>query len=146
MSQYLPIGSFESEIKLKNLDIRNIPDDATAGFILEVHLEYSQECHNLYEDLSACPGYFVPPLAGYNKPKLMTTLFPKERYIIHYRNLKQCLDLGLKWKKLHRILEFQQSTWLKQYIVWILNYKKNLTMTLRKFLINWWITTSSVKW
>ena len=35
---------------------------------------------------------------------------------MNYRNLKQYLQLGLILKKIHRILEFEQSPWMKPYI------------------------------
>ena len=48
--------------------------------------------------------------------KLSPTLRDKKEYVLHYRNLKLYLDLGLKIKKVHQVLIFDQSPWLKQYI------------------------------
>ena len=36
--------------------------------------------------------------------------------MLPYRNLQLYTDLGLKVKKVHRVLEFNKSPWLKQYI------------------------------
>ena len=39
--------------------------------------------------------------------------------MLHFRNLQLYIDVGLKVKKAHRVLEFNQSPWLKQYINFI---------------------------
>ena len=48
--------------------------------------------------------------------KLIQRLASKKNYVLHYRNLQLYLSLGLKLKKVHRVLEFDQSPWLAQYI------------------------------
>ena len=39
-----------------------------------------------------------------------------KKCITHIRNLKQALNHGLVFKKLHRIIKFNQKAWLKPYI------------------------------
>ena len=48
--------------------------------------------------------------------KLVPNLMNKNNYVIHYRNLQQCLELGMKLKKIHRKLEFKPSIWVTPYI------------------------------
>ena len=40
----------------------------------------------------------------------------KNNCVIHCKNLQQCLELGMKLKKIHRILKFNQSDWIRPYI------------------------------
>ena len=44
-----------------------------------------------------------------NVKKLVPNFFDKERYALHYENLQLYLRLGLKLKKIHRVLRFYQS-------------------------------------
>lgn len=111
MSQYLPINSFEWVDVNTKFDV---PDDSDYGYILEVDLEYPEVLHDTHSDLPLCPERICTGQSI--QPKLVTNLNDKTKYVIHYRNLKQCLSLGLILKKVHRILKFRQSPWLKQYI------------------------------
>ena len=48
--------------------------------------------------------------------KLICSIKKKEKYGVHVRSLKQALNHGLKLKKLHRVIQFNQKDWLKPYI------------------------------
>ncbi|CAH1109716.1 unnamed protein product [Psylliodes chrysocephalus] len=110
MSESLPFGGFKW-IPVENFDCNSVKDDASKGYVLEVDLEYPINLHDSHNDLPFCPESIIPPNGKH--PKLIPNLFHKEKYIIHYRNLKQCLKYGLKLIKIHRTLE---SSWLKKYI------------------------------
>ena len=51
-----------------------------------------------------------------NIEKLVPNLMDKTKYVVHYRNLLLYLSLGMKLKKVHRILEFNEKPWMKPYI------------------------------
>ena len=48
--------------------------------------------------------------------KLVCNLYDKENYVVHIRALKQTLMHGLKLKKVHKVLHFNQEAWLKPYV------------------------------
>ena len=60
--------------------------------------------------------------------KLIQNLNNKKSYVLHYRNLKQALQLGLILKKVNKVLSFDQSTYLKEFIDF--NTKKRAETTL----------------
>ena len=81
--------------------------------ILEVDLEYPENLHDLHNDYPFCPE----KVECKNKvEKLIPNLRDKIKYVIHYKNLIQCLKAGMKLKKIHRGIKFIESDWMKPYI------------------------------
>jgi hypothetical protein len=54
--------------------------------------------------------------SGGKYPKLLTTFHKKENYVVYDLALKQAVAHSLKVTKVHKVLEFDQSPWLKSYI------------------------------
>ena len=81
--------------------------------ILEVDLEYPEKLHDSHNDYPLCPER----VECKNKvEKLIPNLRNKKNYVIHYKNLMQCLKLGMELKKIHRGIRFVESEWMKLYI------------------------------
>ena len=95
-------------------------------FFLEVDLEYPEELHCLHNDYPLAPEKILVSdqmLSPYCKElkesqnntsgrvhKLIPKLMDKEKYLLHYKNLQLYLKLGLRLKKIHRVLEFTQKS------------------------------------
>ena len=48
--------------------------------------------------------------------KLIPTLGSKVNDVVHYRNLQLYFPLKMKLAKIHRLLEFKQSHWMRKYV------------------------------
>ena len=134
MSQYLPRSGFKwlTKKQIYNINLAKYNENSGKGSILEVDLEYPKELHDLHNDYPLAAErvrvnkdmlseYCKKIATKYNIStglvhKLIPKLSNKEKYVLHYRNLQLYLDLGLKLKKIHRVLQFNQSPWLKQHI------------------------------
>ena len=103
-------------------------------------LEYPKELHdkhNLYplapehvqvngDMLSPFQRKYFQSIRGCVR-KLVPNLYSK--HVVHYRNLQLYANLCMKIKKFHRVMQFQQSCWMKPYID--LNTEKRKEATMR---------------
>ena len=53
----------------------------------------------------------------WTRSQVNTNIQARKKNVFHYHNLQLYLDLGMKVTKVHRVLKFSQSAWLKPYIV-----------------------------
>ena len=81
--------------------------------ILVVDLEYPENLHDLHNDYPFCPER-VECKNGVKK--LIPNLRNKTKYPIHYKNLIQCLNAGMKLTKIHKGIKFIESDWMRPYI------------------------------
>ena len=63
-------------------------------------------------------------LAMPNTEKLVLTLEDKEKYVVHYSNLQFYLRHGMRLKKVHRVIEFDQEPWMEPYIRMNTDFRK----------------------
>ena len=145
VSQYLPYGGYK-RVKVNNKVINRILNrsaDSSCGYFLEVDLDYPEELHDSHKDFPMAPEKIEVKeemLSLYSRQnakkfdiktgiinKLVPNLMTKEKYVMHYRNLQYYLSEGLVLKKVHRILEFKQSDWMKSYIDFSTERRKEVT-------------------
>ena len=102
------------------------------GWRLEVDLEYPEELHYAHNDYPLATekkAINYDQMSEYqrrlmadldltmpNTEKLVLTLEDKERYVVHYKNLQFYLTQGMRLKKVHRVIEFDQEPWMEPYI------------------------------
>ena len=147
MSQPLPYKEFRwSEDDLET--ILSTPDDEPLGYILEVDLEVPEELHDKFNSYPLAPEHITVDeqdlspesrallenlnLKHASTRKLVPNLKNKEKYVLHYRNLKLYKQQGLIITKVHRVLEFAQKAWLKEYIDFNTNMRKQAKNTFEK--------------
>ena len=64
--------------------------------------------------------------------KLVSNLHDKTEYVFYIRNLRQALNHRLILKKDHRLIKFNQNSWLKPYIDMNIKQIKKQKLILRK--------------
>ena len=131
MRDHLPYERFKW---LKNIDefyVISISEKSPIGYFLEVDLECSDTLHELRNNYPLTPEQFSVSsdmLSNYCKrvadkyevkvdvKQLIPNLGNKTNYVVHCRNLQLYLSLEMRSTKIHRVLKFKQSDWMKKYI------------------------------
>ena len=145
MSKKLPVSGFkwidnnETAGPVINEDfIKNYDENNGKGYIFEVHVKYPKRIPKSHSHLP-----FLSEQMKVNKcKKLVCNLFNKKIYVAHINTLKQVLNHGLKFKKIHRVIEFNQEAWLKPYIVMNTELRKLVKNDFEKDLFK--LTNNSV--
>ena len=133
MIKKLPLNGFKwSDPKSYTSEFIKNHDDGKSNkdYFLEVDIEYPKHLHKAHEDLPFLPGRRKPLDKPYKhevsddeqfnithepKNKLIATIQDKKN-VINISTLKQALDHGLILTKVHKVIEYNQSNWLKPYI------------------------------
>ena len=143
MIQYLPDGRFKwlRKKKVDEFHLNLVKEHSSTGYILKVDLEYPSELHDLHNDYPLAPerleisqnmlpkycsdiaDKYGIKIGGVNK--LVPNLGNKKKYVVHYRNLQFYLSLGMKLSKIHGILKFKQCEWLKKFVDFSTDKRKN---------------------
>ena len=132
MSRYLPYDGFKWLNNVDGFEVNSISEKSSIKYILDIDLEYPDKLHVLYIDHPLAPEKLAiscDMLSDYcqkiaeeyeikvgDVEKLIPNLGNKTNYVLHYRNLQLYLSLGMKLTKIHRVLKFKQSDWMKKYI------------------------------
>ena len=152
MSKYLPYEEFRCVKNIDGFDVMSVNEKSDTGYILEVDLEYPDVLHELHNDYPLAPEKISVSndvLSTYCRKiadkydikvgdvkKLVPNLGNKTKYVLHYRDLQLYLSLGMKLKKIHRTLQFKQFDWMKRYIDFNTEKRKNAVNDFEKDFLN----------
>ena len=129
----LPLGDFRflDNSEIEDFELMAIQPESPTGYIIECDLVYPDKLHDKHSDYPLAPDHLTvveEMLSPYSKnlinpdmmwkpsKKLVPNLLNKTQYVTHYRNLQLYVQQGLEVTKIHRILSFSQSPWLKPWI------------------------------
>ena len=120
MSQQLPTHGFKWMRNLTKESLMEILEKANhsmsnrgrKGYIFEVDLEYPSKLWETHNDYPLAPEKMI--VNGVEK--LICHFKPRKNYVVHYRNLRQYLEMGMRITAVHRGISFYQSSWMEPYI------------------------------
>ena len=82
------------------------------GYIFEVDLECPPDLWTAHNDYPLATEKMI--VNGVEK--LICHFKPRKNDVVHYRNLRQYLEMGMRITAVHRGISFYQSSWMEPYI------------------------------
>ena len=136
MSQSLPTHGFKWRRNLTKDKLMDILDKTNhsmsnrgrKGYIFEVDLEYRTSLWETHNDYPLAPEKMI--VNGVEK--LICHFKPRKNYVVHYRNLRQYLEMGMRITAVHRGISFYQSSWMEPYIRKNTELRKTATNSFEK--------------
>ena len=64
---------------------------------------------------------------------MLSNLGDKTNYVLYYRNLQLYLSLGMKLTKIYKVRKFKQSDWMKKYLDFDTEKRKNAANSFEKY-------------
>ena len=92
--------------------LKNYIEESDKRYFLEVDVQYLEKLYKLHNILPFLPER----MRLKNVEKLVANLHDKTEYVKHIRNLKEPVNHRLILKKVHRVIKFKETAWLKPYI------------------------------
>lgn len=131
----LPFKNFDfvSDSEKRKINWLEIELMKEKGYFVEVTLEYPEEIWNQTSSFPLCPENriitydMLSPYQrnvlkhvynknSYKQSKLTATFFDREKIVLHALNLKLYLQLGMKIKEVHRVIQFDQKPFMKSWV------------------------------
>lgn len=131
----LPYDDFTwiNEEEFNGINWKKIDTENEFGYFLEVDLDYPRHLHESHSNFPLAPENVEVTFENlstfskdvfttlekkekYSDVKLVSTLLNRKNYILHFKNLKLYLQLGLKLKKIHKALKFRQKAFIAPFI------------------------------
>ncbi len=157
----LPIRDFkwmddEDVNKLNQETILNWDAEGDTGYTLMVDLNYPPHLHFRDNDLPLCPEKIQVPkrnLSSYQRKllrkqkikysekikKLIPHLGERKEYVLHFRNLQFYLRMGMELVKVHRCVQYTQVDWMRNYVLFNANMRKQAKNTFEKNLFKFFV-------
>ena len=145
MCRKLPYGDFKWYYgRMDEQRVMKYSDDDDIGYILEVDLDYPKELHDLHKDYPLAPEimcinenmlsqvqkdihkyYYGKDASDEKANKLVLNVMDKKKYVLHISALKFYLQQGLSLRKVHGAMSFKQANFLKPFIEFNTEKRKN---------------------